>query len=261
MEENKYVIVKIAHTLESTHKRFWKYLEVNSSDTRVLSKLIRKFKELKQNGLLKMMDTLTKGVPVKINESTVLECLAPTQDEKEEYVRLVKMNADENIKEASQAANYLSTIFRLQIGGCYFLFTSDAEKFAFRTILDRGEYSFKDHKYVLCQLPHHGSENNHLPEFWQHIEIENKTSHAAISAGQHKSYDHPSYTVIEHFHKAGYVVNCTNIVNGMTEFTKHLKELTKNSRILDGAGELAPEYLKSNDRVYLFQDDKLILQA
>lgn len=261
IEEKGYVIIKIAHTLESTHIRFWKYLEVGSTDTRVLSKLIRKFKELKTKGLLKMMDTLSKGVPVKINDSAILECLAPTQDEKEEYVKLVKMNADENIKEASQAANYLSTIFRLQIGDCYFLFTSDAEKMAFHTILNRGEYTFKGHKYVLCQLPHHGSENNHLPEFWKSIEIEKELSHATISAGQHKSYDHPAFEVVKHFHDIGYVVNCTNIVNGMTEYTTYLKEVTKNSRVLDGAGELVLEYLKSNDRVYVLQNNVLTLQT
>ncbi|MDN3582084.1 hypothetical protein, partial [Mucilaginibacter flavus] len=229
------------------------------NDTKVLNKLIRNFKRLRISGHIGFIDILVKGTSVRMGNTASLSCLAPTHDEIGEYQRLVKLEPDENVKEASKAANYLSTIFRLTIGTSNFLFTSDAEVFAFKTLMSRGEYNFSEGDYLLCQLPHHGSENNHFPDFWANVRYTKKVSHAAISAGQHKSYEHPSFTVVKHFNDLGYRVNCTNIVNGMEQFTRALSVQTKNNRILDGISILAPEYRKANDRVYQLKDDILIL--
>jgi beta-lactamase superfamily II metal-dependent hydrolase len=259
IQHNNLHVRLVAHTLEGTGKRYWKYFEVDRQDTKMLNKIIRDFKRLRQSGNIGIIDMLAKGTSVRMGSSGSLECLSPTHDEFEEYQRLVKLNADENIKEASKAANYLSTIFRLTIGESNFLFTSDAEIFAFRTIMNRGEYTFDEDRYVLCQLPHHGSENNHYPDFWKTVRFESKQSHAAISAGQHKSYAHPSFAVVEHFDKLGYVVNCTNIVNGMEQFTRLLALQTRHNRVLDGISVLAPEYRKANDRIYSLKDGQLKL--
>lgn len=257
-DEKGVIINKVAHTLTATHHRYWKYFEVSNKDTRQLSRIISKFKSLRKKGVIKMMDVLSKGVTVKIDGTTALECLSPSHDEIEEYVRLVRMNADENPKEASQAANFLSTIFRLKQGNSYLLFTSDAESMAFDSIVKRREYEFGGHLYILCQLPHHGSESNHHEGFWKLIEI-NPGSHAAISAGEHRNYNHPSFSVVKGFHDMGYVVNCTNVVNGMTEFNEFVEKQKIDGLMLDYVSSIASEYVKSNDRIYLVDNDSVSL--
>ena len=253
------VVNKMAHTLLHAEKRYWKYFEVSSTDSRILNKLIKQIKILKEKGIIKLMDAVLKGSSF-YNEGTIsLECLAPSFDEIEEYHRIVKDDADANVKEASSAANLLSTIFRLKVDNYYFLFTSDAEHKAFDSIIQRGEVTFAGQHFLLCQIPHHGSEKNHHIEFWEKIDIVGEP-YATISAGQHRLYRHPSFSVISHFQQKGYVVHCTSVINGMEQYIKYLMENILNSTILDMDSELAQEYVKAGDRKYLLIGDKLIFQ-
>src|SRR5207237_3757958 len=111
----------------------------------------------------------------------------------------------------------LSTILKLRIEDNYFLFTSDGEKFSFERILAEGVHKLERFSIRGCQMPHHGSENNHFPAFWKSL-VANKDKDAVVSAGSHKGYSHPDFIVVEFFHKSGYNIHATNIINGMKEF-------------------------------------------
>lgn len=256
IEKNKIIVKRFSQTIMLAGPTvYWKYFEINSSDSRQLKQIIKKIRELFELNLIKKNDTLLDGKSFKIEDNIELECLAPCTDDVGLYQKIVKLDADINLKEASHAANLLSTVIKLQIDDNFILFTSDAECSALLGIINNYSAKFKGAKFHVCQLPHHGSEKNNYEEFWQIVEtIDDK--HAIISAGQNKKYNHPSYSVIEKFNDDGYQIHCTNIVHGMTEFTNNLKALKKASLTLDGCSELAEEYLKSNDRVFTLCEDK-----
>lgn len=252
-QAKKIFIKKFAHTLTHAGTKFWRYFEVSSKDNKQLNNLIKKSKELKDQQLIKHIICLAEGMPLKISKELKLECLAPSFNDIELYQNIVKNDADKNIKEASQAANHLSTIFKLNLSECYVLFTSDAESTALEGILDR-EDELSNDKFHLCQIPHHGSQNNHYPNFWNSIKT-NTPKHAIISAGKHRTYNHPSFEVIKSFHDDGYTVHCTNILNGMMEYTNYLEKLSETSAEFDSGSEIAEEYRKSNDRIFSFEKD------
>ena len=257
-EKEKIVIKALAHTLMlAGNTKFWKYFEVASSDTRQLSKLIRKWKELRIQGIISQMVALIDGKPFRISQKLTLECLSPSHNDAEIYQTIVQNDADVNTKAASQAANHLSTVFKMQFSDCSVLFTSDAESSALEGIIEREIDCLEETVFHLCQLPHHGSNNNHYPGFWNLIKTA-EVKHAIVSAGEHKSYDHPSIEVIKSFHDDGYLIHCTNIVNGMNEYVELLEELSKASAELDAGSELAEEYRKPNDRTFVLQDGKVI---
>ncbi|WP_235015982.1 ComEC/Rec2 family competence protein [Chitinophaga ginsengisegetis] len=246
--ENKRITVhRVAHTiLFEGGKKFWKYFEADRRDTLLLRKIIGKWEHLKRTGVIKRMDGLMDDKTWELEEHIHLRCLAPSHDDIQEYMRLVKLEPDINSKEASQAANLLSAIFRLSINNCYALLTSDAEIFTLRGIAQRSDKQLSDRKFIVCQLPHHGSIKNHHKYFWDLIE---KTDgrNAVISAGKHRHYNHPSYEVVTHFHQEGYQMHCTNIINGMEQFILEQRAI---SRMFDTFSEIAEDYMKSNDKAF-----------
>jgi beta-lactamase superfamily II metal-dependent hydrolase len=258
IEREKITVNRFSQTITHAGIAYWKYFEVSSSDSRLLKKIIKKTKNLKELGLIKKNDLLVDGKIIRIEENIELECLAPCMDDIELYLKTVKLDADKNIKEASQAANLLATVIKLKIDDNFILFTSDAECSALSGIISNYSEKFKGAKFHVCQLPHHGSEKNINENFWQIVETIDK-KHAMISAGQNKKYNHPSYSVIEKFYQNGFQIHCTNIVNGMSEFTENLQAIKKASLALDGCSELAEEYMKSNDRIFELVDNQFSL--
>lgn len=258
IEKRKIIVHRFSQTITHAGTAYWKYFEISSYDSRLLKKIINKTKVLKEQGLIKKNDLLIDGKIIEIEDNIELECLAPCIDDIEMYQKIVKLDADKNMKEASQAANLLSTVIKLKIDDNFILFTSDAESSALLGIINNYSAKFKGAKFHICQLPHHGSEKNINESFWQIVETIDKR-HAIISAGQNKKYNHPSYSVIRKFYDNGFQIHCTNIVNGMTEFTEELRALKKASIILDGCSELAEEYIKSNDRVFKLEGNQFIL--
>jgi len=256
-EESGIVIKQFAHTLIlAGNTKFWKYFEVSSKDSRQLNTLIKKWRVLKEAGTILRMVALIDGKPLKISEEILLECLAPSHEDAEEYQKVVMNDADKNIKEASQAANHLSTVFKLSSYGCNALLTSDAENYALEGVIDRQGTNLSKDKFHLCQLPHHGSINNHYPSFWNMIQT-SPIKYAIISAGKHRTYNHPSFSVIRAFHADGYSVHCTNILNGMEEYTNYLRILKEACLEFDSCSTLAEEYRKSSDRVFVVEHGEL----
>jgi beta-lactamase superfamily II metal-dependent hydrolase len=258
IEQENIIVNRFSQTLTHAGLSYWKYFEISSSDTRLLKKIINKTKVLKELSLIKKNDLLIDGKIIKIEENVELECLAPSTDDVELYQKIVKLDADKNMKEASQAANLLSTVIKLKIDDNFILFTSDAENTALLGIIKNYSVKFKGAKFHVCQLPHHGSEKNINEGFWQIVETLDER-HAIISAGQNKKYNHPSYSVIKTFYDNGFQIHCTNIVHGMTEFTDTLKVLKRASLTLDGCSELAEEYMKSNDRIFKLVNNQFSL--
>ncbi len=250
IQKDKIIVKRFSQTLmHAGPTTYWKYFETDSVDSRLLKQIIKKTKELFDLDLIKKNDTLLDGKRFKIDDNIELACLAPCNEDIELFQRTVKLDADKNIKAASQAANLLATVIKLKIDDNYILFTSDAESSALSGIIKNYHDEFTGVKFHVCQLPHHGSEKNINKDFWDIVEtIDEK--HAIISAGQNKKYNHPSFSVIEKFDADGYNIHCTNIVNGMKQFTDNLKALKKASLILDDCSVLAEEHIKSNDRVF-----------
>lgn len=259
LEKKGYQVKRFCHTLHWSATNYWKYFEVGSADSRLLKKIISKLGTLKEAGLIKRIDGLGCDSVLKIDSDLTLECLAPSHDDAVEFQKIVNADADKNVKEASQAANHLSTIFKICVGEVGILFTSDAEITALEGIIDRDNTSLTSTSFQLCQLPHHGSVNNHYPAFWN-ILVTGHLKHAVISAGMHRTYNHPSYEVISAFHEEGYSIHCTNILNGMKQFTEHLASLIEVSTELDSVSEIAEEYRISGDRVFLLTEHGFKLQ-
>ena len=258
--EKKGIIIKrFAHTLNWSANNFWKYFEASSSASKQLSKTIAKWGILKDK-TIKRFHGLQDNVTLKLDSDVSFRFLAPCHNDAEQYQNIVSNDADKNIKEASQAANYLSTVILLSRNDFNILFTSDVETKALENILDQYQDIFKNNIFHLCQLPHHGSINNHLTKFWEIIRTDGDVGkHVVASAGKHRTYNHPSFDVLRYFDSNGYSIHCTNILNGMKEYTEYLEKITIKSLTLEGGSSLAEEFMKSNDRVFTIQNNKLFL--
>ncbi|GAB2828535.1 ComEC/Rec2 family competence protein [Ferruginibacter profundus] len=249
LEDSKIPIIRFGHTLGFNGvKSYWKYFEVNTRATDVITKIKKKWFALNKIGLIKQISVLIVNVTIPIDKHVSITCISPSHSDIEEYQKRVKLDDVKNEKEASRAANLLSTMLKLTFDGFNYLLTSDIENFAFNGALERESHYFKNVKFHLCQLAHHGSAKNYDPEFWKKIESF-KIQNAIASAGN--GYRHPSYKVLKAFHDEGYKVYSTNIVNGMRDFVKMLE---KKSKKIDTFSTLAEEYLTSNDRIFEIQD-------
>ena len=115
IEKKKITINRFAQTITHAGVAYWKYFEISSSDSRLLQKIIKKTRDLKEQGLIKKNDLLLDGKLIQIEQNIELECLAPSNDDIELYQKIVKLDADKNIKQASKAANLLATVIKLKI--------------------------------------------------------------------------------------------------------------------------------------------------
>jgi beta-lactamase superfamily II metal-dependent hydrolase len=253
-EDNGIKIERFAHTLTADSSTYWKYFEWDTEAEEELQRLKQKWGVLKDKEIILRMRTLNDETVVDVDSGVSIRCLAPSHDDIEEYQRVVKLNAAENVSLARKAANLLSTILKIDINGYHFLFTSDAEKFAFAGAMKRDKKHFEGAKFHICQMAHHGSKNNHLVEFWDQIDCF-KIQNAVASAGT--KYKHPATEVVKYFYQRGYNVYCTNIVNGMKD---HVDELEKEKTALNDFSRLSEEYTESDDRVFILSDNNIILQ-
>lgn len=248
-------IRRMAHTLMFNGvESYWKYFEVSTKATDLLTSIKKKWHELNGKKFIKRMDALNDGKAMRIDESLTVTSLAPSPAEIKLYFEKVKLDEITNEKAASRAANLFSTVLKLTFGDYNYLLTSDAENSALTGALEREAHHFEDVKYHVCQLAHHGSAKNYTPKFWNKIETF-KIQNAVASAGS--GYGHPSFKVLKKFYDGGYEVYCTNIVNGMSEF---VNMLDKKSKALDSASTLAEEFVKSNDRVFVIEEGQVSLK-
>jgi beta-lactamase superfamily II metal-dependent hydrolase len=244
---NKILLKKFCHTLKDIEIEYWKYLEPNITNSKELKDLF----EIVLDSYGKNLQEIIKldfDYRIYLNDNYYLRCLSPSHLEKAEYVRSIDALSEKSRMKRSKAANLLSTVFKLKLDNQFILFTSDAEKITFQRIRDKNLDFFNGKYNLLCQIPHHGSDTNHEPSFWSCLKI-NQLSEAIISAGEHRSYNHPHFSVITDFSAFGYKIKSTNVINGMEE---HVDYITSKSLILDTNSFIAEEFYISGDKVFTF---------
>jgi beta-lactamase superfamily II metal-dependent hydrolase len=243
VEKNNIKVLQFAHTLKGIGTLYWRWFEKNTSDLKLLIKIVRKLKILKEKDLIVRIQPLVENVHINLSENIRIVCLAPSHDEIEKYQETVKYRPEKNITKASAAANHLSSILKLNFRGKYALFTSDAEKTTFERVIK--QHDLKDKKFLACQLPHHGSKRNHSPIFWDKIETSKDHKNVFISSGTHHQYHHPDYETVKWFYDKGFSIRATNIVYGM----KKLKAiLTQKTIMFDEISLIESEYFIRGDQ-------------
>lgn len=220
-----------AHTLHHIGSDYRKLnrVELDTSALKTLRELILKVDLLKKSGVIKRVVLLSENsvIPL-IDNDTYLKCLSPGDREAERYMELVDLEPLRKTKEASSSANYLSTFFKLSVGDTYYLLTSDCESLTFeRLVEERSHENLQLKQLKICQLPHHGSSNNHSPLFWDSI-TKSDYPNAVISAGTHGTYKHPHMSVLADFGRRGYKIYSTNIVHGMSDYINYLNSTSSS---------------------------------
>jgi beta-lactamase superfamily II metal-dependent hydrolase len=247
IEENNIIVNRFGNTLKEIGSGYWEWFEVSSEDTRQLAEIVRKADRLRTEvRLIKKYFYVFEDWNISLSPTIEMRSVSPSHDEIQIYQQLVKYDAIENKKEASKAANYLSSLFYIKKDGHHILLTSDAEKETFERIFR--ENRFKDIKFSLCQAPHHGSYNNYLDQFWDNLTTE-ENKDAVFSSGLNEQYKHPHLVTIKNFEKNGYKIHPTNIVYGIQEY---LDDINKKAMILDTISALDEEGIVGGDKVFSF---------
>lgn len=252
IEEKNITVKSFAHTLFILGKDFYRYLNWMETDTAALKdlqKMVEQVDILRKKNLILKVDFITENVSMELGADSYLKCLSPSQLEAEKYMEIVNFEPEKNKRKASKAANYLSTMFKLTVGDHYYLFTADTETFSFQRLLRENTHRNLQLKQLkVGQLPHHGSEKNHFPEFWSSLGKIEKPN-AVVSAGPHAKYNHPDFGVLRSFHDGGYQIRGTNIINGMGQYLELLKQLAVQSNTLDTFSTLVKTYT-NGDVIY-----------
>jgi len=112
-------------------------------------------------------------------------------------------------------------------------------------------------KLCMCQIPHHGSRENHQMAFWKAFEYEINCP-AIVSAGEHASFRHPHIEVIRDFDDNRFKIHATNFVNGVAAFMN--ERMRKRGRKLDSISDpVAPRELKGDQTFKLTTDGSIYL--
>jgi beta-lactamase superfamily II metal-dependent hydrolase len=254
-DSNDIVIHRFGSTIMlSDLKNYWKYFEITPQETDLLIATQKKWAAMINAGKIIRQDTLIDGKTMRIDDDVTLVSLAPSMTDVKKYQHEVKLEPLINIKEASKAANLLSTILKVTYQHYNFLLTSDTEKVSFLTAYEFEKHHFHEISFHVCQIPHHGSRQNYAEDFWSNI-ANFKIQNAVASAG--KGYRHPSLAVLKAFYNSGYEVYCTNIVAGMKEFGEMI---FAKQKALNNFSKPAPEYSTSNDRAFIIRDGNVVLE-
>ncbi|SIQ06413.1 ComEC/Rec2 family competence protein [Chryseobacterium sp. RU33C] len=244
--ESNYITVNLfGNTLKDIGPGYWEWFEVSPEDSRILADIVRKSEVLSNSGLLKKHFYVSEFVRLPI-KGIEMHALSPSHLEIKAYQNDVQFDAIINKKQASKAANYLSSLFYIKKGDSLILLTSDVEKITFDRIYSEG--SLNDHLFCLCQAPHHGSYNNYHDNFWNNLKtVDGKN--VVFSSGMNEKYKHPHLITVKSFANNGYRINPTNIVYGIQEF---LDEIDNKTLILDTISEIDEESITGGDKIFTF---------
>lgn len=245
--EKSIKIHKFCYTFRDIDIEFYHYFEPNITNSNNLVEVFEKANKMFEIGLLEPIQ-IGFDYTIHLSDKSYIKCLSPSFLETKEYLNILKFEPEKNRMKRSGAANLISTLFKLHFENSYILFTSDVEKISFERISNKHFDIFTNKNNILAQIPHHGSINNHDPNFWSKI-IKVDNCDAIISVGEHKSYNHPNYEVIKFFSDIGFKVDSTNIINGMEKFAEEIKA---KSLILDTDSLIAEAFYNSGDKVFTF---------
>ncbi|MDR3680519.1 MAG: MBL fold metallo-hydrolase [Flavipsychrobacter sp.] len=235
-------------------KDYFKYFEITPHETDLLTSVRKKWVQMIKSNKIGREETLMDGKTMRIDNDVTLVSIAPSMQDVRDYQRIVKLDAKVNAKEASRAANLLSTLIKVTYKNYNYLLTSDMEKASFLRAYTNEIHQFNGVNFHVCQIPHHGSKKNYAKEFWSNI-ANFKIQNAIASAGE--GYRHPSLTVLKAFYNSGYEVYCTNIVNGMEDF---VKIVFAKQKALNTFSTPAPEYTTANDRAFIIKNNTVIIE-
>jgi len=205
------------------HTFAWNYVHVlNNSviSARVKEgtiKFKRKLDEADAKGILKDIEG---GIshqlqPIHLYSNVFLKFLSPNGKDYVEFSRA-------KIQDKTVDANRLAAISLISNSQEGVLLASDAATRSFQRIT--GKVSD-----LLCmvQVPHHGSPNNLLREFW--VPLNKKPECPAVfSIGDVKKDKLPKREVVEFFHNQGYFNTSTDYVYGIKEFYPLQAEEVRN---------------------------------
>jgi beta-lactamase superfamily II metal-dependent hydrolase len=245
IETNKILVNRFGFTIKEIGTKFWNWFEITSDETKVLEDIVKGVRRLRDElGLLKKIVPIEEDWSIPLGNGIEIRCIAPSFTEIEKYQRQIKLGFAYD-KQASKAANYLSTIFWLKDSSNNILLTSDAVKEVFERI--HNESRFKDVNFIVCQAPHHGSYNCYSDIFWDNL-IKPEDRKVVISSGLHETYCHPHLATIKEFEKNGYTIYPTNIVYGVQEY---LDELSGSSLVLDMISEIDTSHICNGDKEFI----------
>lgn len=250
-EEQNIPIKYFAHT-SSSHISYMQWFELDEDKVALLETIFLKSIKLYEKGLVKYIGNISQDWELPLNGIYRLKCLSPSDKESRQFSKRSKLLQNSSRKKCSQAANLLSTVFKITDGNNLVLLTSDAEKETFERFRATCMEDYFDENLILCQVPHHGSANNHHSDFWRDLK-RNKNSPAVISVGENASYHHPDIEVVTSFDEMNYKVHSTNNVNGMNDFMS-LKEIILSAR-LSAHDELIEENVEG-DKVFLIDNNR-----
>ena len=203
-------------------------------DRKLFSELLKRFNEIHHSP-----DNVTKckgvgaGVVIELNSVLKIKCLAPDYDEIQEYTSTLFEKSEDYVrfkhKTNNPRGNFLSTVLLITTPKWDILLTSDAMRTTFERLMKSDKPTLKNEvNIVLSQVPHHGSFQNHAPQFW--IPRISPSHYTFISSGIHKGYKHPHCEVVKFFHQ-----------NSKLEFTNYI----------EGFDECEPEKLQSDTSIDL----------
>jgi beta-lactamase superfamily II metal-dependent hydrolase len=228
---------------------YLKAFKRNESDYRGLRAIFRKVRKMRDAGLIEHSGFPNYGWQLKLNANYTMRCLAPSGNETDLFVQQVNFFHDRNDeRRARLAANLLSTLFLIESNthASGIVLTSDSCLETFDRIL-RNMSDLSGIKLLLCQVPHHGSLENHKIAFWKSL-VKDTNCPAVVSAGRHKRYCHPNKHVIKDFNDSEFKVHATNFVNGVEQYFNEKAE--KRSSMLNMASEIVEHYDLEGDQVF-----------
>lgn len=240
-ENNNVTILYYIHTM-SISPLYIQWAVFERKDKILLANITHKVKALYEKELIQKRGSAGLDWSILLNKDWSIRCLAPSDEERDSYIKQVGLleSKDVSQKECSQAANLLSSILKIYSNkGTFCLLTSDVEIIAFDRIEDRCPEIFDD-KLILCQVPHHGSINNHKISFWEKFD-KNENCPAVISVGKDGKNLHPNPKVIKDFAAHGFRVYATNHKNSLADFVDAHEQHLLSIQLGDGGIEYEEE--------------------
>jgi beta-lactamase superfamily II metal-dependent hydrolase len=246
IEEKKIIVKRFGSTYNNVGKPYWKLFEIGVDAGRELEILLTKIIELKKAGIILETEMISKNWKIDLSPNMKIIAISPSEDEVVQYQSQVKLDADINKREASQAANLLSTLFCLSTEKANVLLTSDTMISAFERI--HKEKHLEGKQYSLVQVPHHGSIKNYTDIFWKNIDNPKEVKDAVVSSGYNLKYKHPDIEVLNQLETLKYNIHATNIVHGMHDYV----ELVKKTVTLDMVSDIQLDSFKGGDKVFTY---------
>jgi competence protein ComEC len=197
--------------------------------TTELEKLFKNIHRLYTTTIKKIYAASDSSSELQLNERWKLKFLAPTHDEKIQFIN-GKYTPELKPKVNASAANYLSSFIKIYSDNHHIFLTSDVVKSVFQREVDTKSVVLPT-ELILGQIPHHGSKENFLNYFWSKQSRAFHTD-SAISVGEN-IYGHPSEAVIKNLTAYNYKLNltCTQLSESSARKIREAKLIARKGSV------------------------------